>query len=67
MFRITFSFLLLAVIANHDAAAQQTRIYTDPLKTFYNAKDLYQKEQYSLAYPIFRELQENRRETDYAN
>src|SRR6185436_10024332 len=49
------------------AISQQTRIYTDPLRTFYDAKDLYQKEQYSLAYPIFRQLQENRRETDYIN
>ena len=58
---------MLAVVANNVATAQQTRIYTDPLKTYQNAKDLYQKEQYSLAYPIFRELQENKRETDYAN
>ncbi len=66
MFRTTISFLLL-VIASASAFSQQTRIYTDPLKTYQNAKDLYQKEQYSLAYPMFRQLQENRRETDYAN
>ena len=57
----------LLVMASASAYAQQTMIYTDPLKAYHNAKDLYQKEQYSLAYPIFRELQENRRETDYAN
>ncbi len=58
---------MLLVIASASAFSQQTRIYTDPLKTYQNAKDLYQKEQYSLAYPMFRQLQENRRETDYAN
>ncbi len=58
---------MLSVVASMTAMSQQTRIYTDPLRTYHNAKDLYQKEQYSLAYPIFRELQSNRRETDYAN
>lgn len=67
MFRKPISFFLLAVLSCLVTSAQQTRIYTDPLKVYQDAKDLYQKEQYSLAYPIFRELQESRRETDYAN
>ena len=58
---------MFLLVASQQAISQQTRIYTDPLRTFYDAKDLYQKEQYSLAYPIFRQLQENRRETDYIN
>lgn len=47
--------------------AQQTRIYTDPLGTYHRAKELYQKEQYSLAYPIFREISAGLREPDQGN
>ncbi len=57
----------MMLVASLSALSQQTRIYTDPLASYHNAKELYQKEQYSLAYPIFRELLQNRRETDYVN
>lgn len=55
--------LLLAAVCQ----AQQTRIYTDPLETYHKAKELYQKGQYNLAYPLFRELLQNRNEADYSN
>jgi TolA-binding protein len=47
--------------------AQQTRYYSDPEIIFKEAKEYFQKEQYSLAYPLFRELKSGVRETDKAN
>jgi len=44
--------------------AQQTRIVIDPLSTYNQAREYFQKEQYSLAHPLFRELELNQRETD---
>ena len=46
------------------ALAQQTRVYTDPLANFKQAKEFFQKEQYSLAYPLFKELRNGMRSTD---
>ncbi len=48
-------------------SAQQTRYYTDPQTTFKEAKEYFQKEQYSLAYPLLKELQSGARETDRIN
>ena len=39
--------------------AQFTQMIQDPDATFKNAKELYEKEQYSLAYPVFRNLYAN--------
>jgi len=47
--------------------AQQTRFYSDPEEKFKEAKEYYQKEQYSLAYPLLKELQQSIHETDKAN
>jgi len=47
--------------------AQQTRIYTDPQEKFKEAREYFQKEQYSLAYPLFKELQKSLHETTRAN
>lgn len=49
------------------AISQQTAYYTDPQTRFKEAKEYFQKEQYSLAYPIFRELKTASRETDLVN
>ena len=62
--------LFLLVIATSTCVAvnsQSTRYYTDPQWTFKEAKDYFQKEQYSLAYPLFKELQLAVRETDRIN
>src|SRR5439155_312860 len=48
-------------------SAQQTRFYSDPEEKFKEAKEYYQKEQYSLAYPLLKELQQSIHETDKAN
>ena len=66
MFRKT-CFVFVLLVASLGANSQETHIYTDPLLTYHQAKELYQKEQYSLAYPLFRDLQEKRRETDNIN
>ncbi len=39
--------------------AQFSQVWQDPDAVFKNAKDLYQKEQYSLAYPVFKSLYAN--------
>src|ERR1700719_2320433 len=38
---------------------QQTFFLTDPLASYKQAQEYYQKEYYSLAYPIFRELEQD--------
>lgn len=47
--------------------SQQTAFYSDPSAKFKEAKEYFQKEQYSLAYPLLRELKQDVRETDMAN
>src|SRR5258706_3907734 len=46
---------------------QQSQYYSDPQEKFKEAKDYFQKEQYSLAYTLLKELQQSVRETDKAN
>ena len=47
--------------------AQQTVFYKAPQDRFFEAKEYYQKEQYNLAYPIFKELQQSLTESDKIN
>ena len=47
--------------------AQQTVFYKAPQDRFYEAKEYYQKEQYNLAYPILKELQQTYTQTDKIN
>lgn len=61
------SLLAIAVSLSISSFAQQTAYYTDPAATFKEAKEYFQKEQYSLAYPLFRELKSSVKETDKAN
>jgi len=61
------SFLTIAILFSISAFSQQTRFYSDPESTFKEAKEYFQKEQYSLAYPLFKELKQAVRETDKAN
>jgi hypothetical protein len=48
-------FLLLCFFSQ----AQQTFWLTDPQATYKEAQELYQKQYYSLAYPIFKQLQQD--------
>jgi len=58
---------LAIIIFSLTISAQQTRIYTDPQEKFKEAKEYFQKEQYSLAYPLLKELQQSLMETDRLN
>ncbi|MBN8788939.1 MAG: tetratricopeptide repeat protein [Terrimonas sp.] len=49
------------------ANAQQSAIHTDPDAAYKQAKEYFQKEQFSLAYPVFRELSLATRSTDKSN
>src|SRR5215813_4941160 len=59
--------LIPAIFLSISVSAQQTRFYTDPEEKFKEAKEYYQKEQYSLAYPLLKELQQSVHETDRIN
>ncbi|MBK6384470.1 MAG: tetratricopeptide repeat protein [Chitinophagaceae bacterium] len=61
------SLLLLATFFSISVFSQQTRFYTDPEEKFKEAKEYFQKGQFSLAYPLFKELKQSIRETDKAN
>ena len=61
------SSLVLAILFSISLHSQETRYYSDPDQKFKEAKEYFQKEQYSLAYPLFKELQQTVRETDKAN
>lgn len=59
--------LLATCLLSISSFAQQTKYYADPQSAFKEAKEYYQKEQYSLAYPILQELYESLKETDKLN
>ncbi len=61
------SLLVIAFFLSIAVNSQQTRYYTDPESTFKEAKEYFQKDQFSLAYPLFKELKQSVRETDKAN
>lgn len=62
------SFLLaIAAVIGGAVCAQQTSYYTDADSKFKEAKEYFQKEQYSLAYPLLKELKQSVRETDLVN
>ena len=47
--------------------AQQTHFLNDPEGAFKQAKEYFQREQYSLAYPLLKDLELQQRETDRSN
>src|SRR5262245_39307717 len=49
------------------AHAQQTRVITDPQATFKQAKEFFQREQYSLAYPLLKNLALQQTSADRSN
>jgi len=60
-------FLLTAFAVSAVVYSQQTAFYLDPATKFKEAKEYFQKEQYSLAYPLLKELKQDVRETDVVN
>ncbi len=61
------SLLIVAILSGLAGFSQQTRYYSDPQEKFKEAKEYFQKEKYSLAYPLLKELQRSVRETDRVN
>ncbi len=52
--------LFVIAISLHTAIfSQQSRYYADPQEKFKEAKEYFQKKQYSLAYPLLKELQQS--------
>ena len=64
MQKILTSLLLLFTVV---IQAQHTKIINDELANYKKAKDLYNNGNYSLAYPIFKDLENSLRSTDKAN
>ncbi|MFC0776127.1 tetratricopeptide repeat protein [Terrimonas alba] len=60
-------FLAITIALSLPALSQQTIYYSDPAEKFKEAKEYFQKEQYSLAYPLLKELKQDVRETNIAN
>jgi tetratricopeptide (TPR) repeat protein len=59
--------LLLMIGLSYFSSAQQTSFISTPQASFNQAKEFFQKQQYSLAYPILKDLQQKLRETDRSN
>ncbi|MGB8191982.1 MAG: tetratricopeptide repeat protein [Chitinophagaceae bacterium] len=59
--------LVVAFFSTLPSFSQQPRILDDPNALFHQAKEYFQKENYSLAYPIFKDLELRLRETDRSN
>ncbi len=57
MKRIVFAFFI--IIHYSEAQAQQTLFLNDPQASYKQAQEYYQKEYYSLAYPIFKGLEQD--------
>ena len=60
-------FFAITIALSLPALSQQTIYYSDPAEKFKEAKEYFQKEQYSLAYPLLKELKQDVRETNIAN
>ncbi len=67
-FPVRYTVLLIFVILlGSSVTAQQTKFLDDPQADFKQAREFFQNEYYSLAYPMFRQLQAGMRETDRSN
>ena len=58
------TFILVLLISGFSLPAQQTRPFSDPDALFEEARTYFQQEQYSLAYPLLKELELQLRESD---
>src|ERR1700733_230121 len=60
-------FSLLALVFSLTAFAQGTAIVTDPQKNYKEAKALFIKQEYALAYPLLKELKQQYPENQASN
>ncbi len=61
------SIVAVLVLSFNSLFAQQTRFLADPQLAFKEAKEYFQREQYSLAYPLLKTLELYSKETDRSN
>lgn len=59
--------ILVVAFSCQFSFSQQPRVLDDPNAMFHQAKEYFQKEHYSLAYPLFKDLELRLRETDRSN
>jgi TolA-binding protein len=64
---VKYTVLLSCLLLGFSSFAQQTAYYTDPQAEFRQGKEFFEHEYYSLAFPIFRDLNYSLRETDKSN
>ena len=66
-----FPLLLVAVVFSISVFSQPTHVFTDTEKKFKEAKELFLKHEYALAYPLFQEIKpqypENKSNNAYLN
>lgn len=62
----TTAFIIFIGVFNF-SIAQQTRVISDPNTTFKQAKEYFQRDQFSLAYPLFKDLELQQRDADRSN
>ncbi|HTB51527.1 MAG TPA: tetratricopeptide repeat protein [Ferruginibacter sp.] len=60
-------FSLLAIVFSFTAFAQPTAVITDPQKNYKEAKELFIKKEYALAYPLLKELKQQYPENQASN
>ncbi|HMG82329.1 MAG TPA: tetratricopeptide repeat protein [Ferruginibacter sp.] len=60
-------FSLLALVFSYTAFAQPTAVITDPQKNYKEAKELFIKKEYALAYPLLKELKQAYPENQASN
>ena len=58
MMKLKYPFLLIAVLFSFSIFAQPTHVITDAEKKFKEAKELFIKQQYALAYPLLQEVKQ---------
>ena len=58
MMKLKYPLLLLAVLFSLSTFAQPTHVFTDAEKKFKEAKELFVKQQYALAYPLLQDVKE---------
>lgn len=58
MMKLKYPLLLLAVLFSFSVFAQPTHVFTDAEKKFKEAKELFIKRQYALAYPLLQDVKE---------
>ncbi len=64
---VKYTVLLSCILLGFSSFAQQTAYYSDPQAEFRQGKEFFEHEYYSLAFPIFRDLNFSLRETDKSN